>query len=335
MAKNAHNTIIALAIMAMMTGSGLWAQSPATSDFANGADISWVSEMEAMGSKFYDSHHVQTDPYILLKQRGINAIRLRVWVNPAYGLNGVNDVVNKALRAKAQGQKILIDFHYSDSWADPGKQVKPKAWQKHDLEQLQKDVYDHTAYVLNTLKNKGIDVAWVQVGNEINSGLLWPEGETKHFDALTRLTNQGYEATKAVYPQAQVIIHLANGYKDDNFRWFFDNFIASGGKVDIIGLSHYPTFSEWKTQNKKIGETMADMVARYNKPVMIVETGFGWDSPDSAKDMIDDVVARTKALNDKGLGVFYWEPEASPGWQGYNLGALNRDNQFTKAISAH
>jgi arabinogalactan endo-1,4-beta-galactosidase len=306
-------------------------------DFAYGADIGWVTQAEAEGVVFRDSTGAKADPYVLLKNLGINAIRLRVWVNPAKGWNGKEDLLIKAKRAQAQGQKVMLDFHYSDNWADPQKQFKPAAWAGHDVKQLSQDVADHTRDVLSYLKSNGIDVAWVQVGNEITNGLLWPDGKTDHFDNLVSFTNAGYDAVKTVYPDAQVVIHIDNGWDDEKARWWFDSFFKAGGKVDIIGLSYYPYWSkakDWKVTNPMLGVTMTDLVARYNKPIMVVETGYEYTKPDEAKTVLEDVIARTKALGDKGLGVFYWEPDTDPKWTGYKLGAMNDKGQFTAAMDA-
>ena len=301
--------------------------------WAGGSDVSWVDQEESSGKKFYNSSGTQTDPFVLLKNLGINAIRLRVWVNPAGGWNNGADTLYMARRAIAQGQRVMIDFHYSDSWADPGKQTIPAAWTDHSLAALQAKVYQHTYDILTYLKNNGVTVTWVQVGNEINSGMLWPTGSTSNFSNLAALTNQGYSATKAVFPSAQVIIHLANAYDDATFRWFFDNFKAAGGKWDITGMSHYPTTSNWSTRNSQAGTTMNDVASRYAKPVMIVEVGMDYSQATTAKSMVADIIARNKAVpSGRGLGVFYWEPEAYPGWQGYTLGALTSAGKFTAAM---
>ncbi|WP_443749945.1 glycoside hydrolase family 53 protein [Asticcacaulis solisilvae] len=301
--------------------------------WAGGSDVSWVDQEESSGKKFYNSSGTQTDPFVLLKNLSINAIRLRVWVNPSGGWNNGADTLYMAKRAIAQGQRVMIDFHYSDSWADPGKQTIPAAWTDHSLAALQSKVYSHTYDILNYLKSNGVTVTWVQVGNEINSGLLWPTGSTSSFSNLAALTNQGYAATKAVFPSAQVIIHLANAYDDADFRWFFDNFKAAGGKWDITGMSHYPTTSNWSTLNAQAGTTMNDVASRYAKPVMIVEVGMDYSQAATAKSMVADIIARNKAVpSSRGLGVFYWEPEAYPGWQGYTLGALTSAGKFTAAM---
>lgn len=327
------NTLNKRVAAAMLAGA-LWITGGAAkaADFANGADVSWVSEQEKAGYSFYNSSGTRTDPFVLLKNLQINSIRLRVWVNPSGGWNNGADVLYKAKRAAAQGQRIMIDFHYSDKWADPGQQSKPAAWATHTLAQLNNDVWSHTTGILNYLKTNGITVEWVQVGNEINGGMMWPEGSTSNFANLAGLINSGYNATKSVYPNAKVIVHLANGYKNADFRWFFDNLKAKGGKWDVTGMSHYPPVSGWATYNTQLSTNMWDMVGRYSKPVMVVETGMDWQQAATAKSMITDLLNKTRALGGNGLGVFYWEPQGYPGWQGYTYGAIDASGKFTVAM---
>ena len=328
MNKTIYRSIAASALLL----ASIFSWNTQAASFANGADISWVNQQEASGYVFHDSSGNATDPFVLLKNIGVNAIRLRVWVNPAGGWSNAADVLYKAKRAAAQGQRIMIDFHYSDTWADPGHQVKPAAWSSHTLAQLNNDVYAHTHDVLNYFKSSGINVEWVQVGNEINSGMLLPTGSTSNFAQLSGLLNSGYNAVKAVYPSALVVLHLANGYDDAMFRWFFDGIKSKGAKWDVIGMSHYPPVSGWASYNTKIAATMSDMVTRYGKPVMVCEVGMDWQQAATTKSMLSDLITKTKAMGSNGLGVFYWEPDAYPGWQGYTMGALNASGQFTKAL---
>ncbi|MEI9905617.1 MAG: glycosyl hydrolase 53 family protein [Asticcacaulis sp.] len=330
-----HSVILAAA----MSAATAHAQ---TVDYAYGADVGWVTQEEKEGVVFKDAAGQAADPFQLLKETGINAIRLRVWVDPKDGWNGKADTLAKCRRAAALGQKIMIDFHYSDNWADPGKQFKPAAWANDSVDQLKKDVYDHTAETLSYLKANGIDVAWVQVGNEITNGLLWPDGRTDQPDNLAAFTNSGYDAVKSVYPDAKVVIHIDNGWDDVQARTWFDRFFQNGGRADIIGLSYYPYWSkvkDWHLANPMLSDTMGDIVSRYHKPVMVVEIGYAWDQPDEAKAMISDVIARNKALNnlgvgDMGQGVFYWEPDGDPNWSHYPLSAMNANDQFTAAMDA-
>lgn len=152
-------------------------EEPLATDFAKGADISWVTEMEHKGMKFYNTSGVETDCFQLMKDLGLNAVRLRVWVDPKEHDNWCNtaDLVTKAKRAAELGMDVMVDFHYSDWWADPGQQHKPAAWKGLNLADLKKAVAGHTADVLNALKAAGVTPKWVQVGNEIRSGMLWDE----------------------------------------------------------------------------------------------------------------------------------------------------------------
>lgn len=305
-----------------------------TAVFAKGADVSWIDQEEAAGKIFRDAAGDPTDFFALINHAGVNAVRLRVWVNPAGGWNNGADVLYKARRAQALGMRVMIDFHYSDTWADPAHQSKPTAWVAHNQSQLVHDVYAHTQGILSYLKSNGIEVSWVQVGNEINSGMLWPNGKTPHFHALAQLINAGYSATKDIYPAAKVIVHLANGYNNATFRWFFDNLKAAGGHWDVVGMSLYPDARNWQTYNNEIAANMRDMVARYGSDVVVSEVGMDWRQAGTAKAMLSDLISKTKAIGPHGLGVFYWEPDAYPGWHQYTLGAVNDRGQLTQAMDA-
>lgn len=319
-------------LLALVLHAGAAAAQPAF--FAKGADVSWIDQEEASGHVFRNAAGVRTDFFQLLKGAGVNAVRLRVWVHHGGGWCDGADVLYKAKRAAAQGMRIMIDFHYSDTWADPAHQVKPAAWANDPFAKLVADVYAHTSGILGYLKSNGITVSWVQVGNEINSGMLWPDGKTPNFSALARLINSGYGAVKSVYPDATVVVHLANGYDNSDFRWFFDNLKSAGGKWDAIGMSLYPDTSNWQAYDTEIAANMKDMVSRYGTGVVVSEVGMDWRQAATAKVMLIDLANQVRALGSKGLGVFYWEPDAWPGWQGYTLGAVNDDGQLTEALDA-
>lgn len=309
---------------------------PTPASFAKGADVSWITEMEAAGKKFYNSAGTQQECISLLKSLGMNTIRLRVWVNPTGGWNNTADVVAKALRAKNLGMRIMIDFHYSDTWADPGHQTKPAAWASQDLATLKNSLRDHTTAVLNALKAQSINPEWVQVGNEIDDGMLWPEGRASiNIANFAQLINTGYDAVKSVFASAKVIVHCSNGNNNSLFRWLFDGIKANGGKWDVIGLSLYPNESNWQTMNNNCASNMADMITRYNTEVMVVEVGMSWDQSAACKSFLDDLIAKTKAIaNNKGLGVLYWEPQSYLNWQGYTLGAFDNSGKPTVALNA-
>jgi len=319
----------------------LFAQEKVCAQFAKGADIGWLDQMEATGYKFYDSTGVQKDCLELLKEKGINAIRLRVWVNPSNsktsGHCSKKEVAKMALRAQKMGMRIMIDFHYSDTWADPGKQAKPAAWANHTFDQLLTDVYQHTFDVLDTLKSIGVKPEWVQIGNEIPGGMLWPDGRTSNWAQLAQLLNKGYDATKAVDGNIKVIVHIDQGNNNGRFRYFFDNAKSFGVRYDIIGASYYPYWikSDYTTTIDDLGNNLNDMAARYGKEVMVVEVGGDYTLVQNTYDMLVAVIKKVKSVpNSKGLGVFYWEPQGEKSWSRYQLSCWGSDGKPTAAMNA-
>ena len=307
-----------------------------TTSFIKGADISWLTQMESTGIKFYNSSGTQTECMQLLKAAGVNTIRLRVWVNPAAGWCNTADVVTKATRAKALGMKILIDLHYSDSWADPGQQTKPAAWIGQDVATLQSSVYNHTAAVMNALKASSITPDWVQVGNETNDGMLWPDGKASvNMANYAKFFIAGYNAVKAISPTSKVMVHLSNGYDNALFRWNLDGLKANGATWDVIGMSLYPSTANWTTLNSQCLTNMNDMVSRFGSEIMVCEVGMSWDQAATCNTFLTDLIAKVKSLSgSKGLGVLYWEPEAYNNWQGYTLGAFDNSGKPTIALNA-
>ena len=205
--------------------------------FARGADVSWCTEMEADGRVYRNAEGTETELFALMKQIGMTAIRLRVWVNPTKFGYGAwcdkADVLAKAKRAHAANLDLMIDFHYSDFFADPGTQNTPLDWADYLMDWLKTAMAEHTKDVLETLKAEGIEPRWVQVGNETNSGMLNPMGKidwnksgTVRYTNYVVLSNAGYDAVKEVLPDAQVIIHLGG---TENAKWFVTDFKAAGG----------------------------------------------------------------------------------------------------------
>ena len=193
------------------------------SGFAKGADVSWLTEMEAENVPFYNSAGEEMECMGLLKSMGMNSIRLRVWVNPVDGWCNKTDLLVKAKRANDLGMRVMVDFHYSDSWADPAKQNKPAAWEDLSFDDLCLAVAEHTTEVLTALKNWDITPEWVQVGNETGNGMLWDDGKADtNMAQYATLNNYGYDAVKAVFPDAKVIVHIQEGDKNNKFRWIFD-----------------------------------------------------------------------------------------------------------------
>ena len=312
----------------LLASAGLLFCAQMSHALVKGADVSWTSEIEANGYKYYNRSGVQKDIFAIMKEQGMTAARLRVWVNPADGwYNSYQDVVAKAKRAKAAGLDVLIDFHYSDTWADPGKQTKPAAWTSYNIDQLNTAVRDHTHDSLTLLRDADITPDWVQVGNETNDGFLWDDGRASaNMKNYARLTTTGYEAVKDIFPNTLVVVHVSNCHDNGLFRWIFDGLRNNGGKFDVIGASTYPTTNTGKTWQQTLAAcdtNLKEMICRYQVPVMIAEVGAPWDYAD-AKSLLSILIQNVKALPDnKGLGVFYWEPQAYGNWKGYSLGAFD------------
>ena len=294
--------------------------------FARGADISWCTEMEADGMKFYNQNGEETEIFSLMKQIGMNAIRLRVWVNPENGYGAWSDkadVLAKARRAKAQGLNLMIDFHYSDYFADPGKQTKPAAWNSLAFEELKQALSSHTVDVLQALKDEGIEPKWVQVGNETSNGMVWDDGridwnlsENQRWLNYVALSNMGYEAVKSVLPNAYVIVHHDNAIHDN--VWFYQAFKQYGGKFDMVGLSHYPDWEQWSQSNTTAAANLRKLYNQFQVPVMIVETGYStWDEQ-RAERVMKDLFDKMKQ-EDGCVGILYWEPEVYGGWDARHL----------------
>ncbi|MFP9116074.1 arabinogalactan endo-beta-1,4-galactanase [Flavobacterium sp. RHBU_3] len=309
--------------------------------FAKGADVGWLPQMEATGYKFKDADGNEKDCLQLLKDRGMNTIRLRVWVHPnndkASGHCSPEETVAMAVRAQKMGMRIMVDFHYSDSWADPGKQNKPAVWANHSFDELLNDVYQHTYDVLASLEKAGVTPEWVQVGNEIPGGMLWPDGSTTNWPQLAQLLNKGYEATKAINNNIKVIVHLDEGNNNKKFREFYDNATNNNVKYDVIGMSYYPFWikTDYTENIADLENNLKDMAKRYNKEVMVVEVGGEDTKVENTRDMLVAVIKAVKKVpNNKGLGVIYWEPEGARSWSHYALSAWMEDGTPSPALDA-
>lgn len=328
-----NNTLKTLAIFSSLVTSSY------SLAFIKGADISWITQMEDSGYEFYNDWGYQQDVLSILRDHGMNAVRLRIWVNPSDGYyNSLDDVIVKAQWAKDANMDVMIDFHYSDTWADPGNQWKPSQWQQLSFEDLMGQVWSYTRDSLNTLKAAGITPKWIQVGNETNNGMLWNDGmASNNMRNYAWLFNSGRNAAKEVFPDAKVIVHLANCHDNANFRWIFDGLQSNSAWWDVIGASSYPknaTGLTWQEANNQCLSNLNDMVERYGTEVMITEIGVPWDDP-QAKTIIADMIQKVRSIKqDKGIGIFYWEPQAYS-WQGYTLGAWDPNTrQPTQALDA-
>ncbi|MGW4638900.1 glycosyl hydrolase 53 family protein [Sphaerisporangium sp. NPDC004334] len=315
-----------------------------------GADVSTLAKSEAYGGVYYGSDGARRDALSVLRSSGANYARLKVWVRPADGYNDKAHVLAMARRVKALGMGLLVDFHYSDRWADPGTQTKPASWASLPFDQLRQAVYDHTYDVLNALKAQGTTADMAQIGNEINDGMLWEDGRASaNFGRLAQLLNAGSDAVKAVSSSTKVVVHLAEGGNNSLFRWFFDNARNNGVRYDVIGASYY---SYWHGTLASMQANLLDIRSRYGKPVFLAETAYpfttgnddgepniittatpytGYPATQAGQAaMFRDVLSTAQAAG--ALGAFYWEPTwtavTGNGWDPENPGSGNGwDNQ--------
>ena len=307
----------------------------ATTPLSKGADVSWLSEMEDKGIKFYYDNSQEGDCMKILKSLGVNAFRFRVWVNPSGSYSDLPDLLGLCRRAKALGADIMVDLHYSDTWADPASQSVPAAWRGLDLNALEKKVSEYTAEVCEALKKEGISPKWVQIGNETGNGFLWPLGKADTNPAgYARLNNAGQDAVKGVFPQAKTVVHIQNAQNLENAVWIFDLLRANGGRYDVCGFSLYPEQKNYKEMAEKGLSTLRECSIRYGKETMLCEVGMGVAYVEECKDFLKLCLDYSQTLGDKYLGVFYWEPEAYGGWNGYLKGAFSDNGRPTAALTA-
>ena len=316
------------------------------------ADVSWLTEMEADGAVFYDRQGRKGDCMEILQQYGLDAVRLRVWVDPSEHGNWCNasDLLAKAIRAKKLGMDILVDFHYSDWWADPSKQNIPSAWKGHSYPQLKEDIHNHTREVLSLLRSHGILPKWIQIGNETSNGFLWPVGKaTEHPDQYAGLFKAGYDAAKIIFPNASVLVHLDSGHNPGLYRWNLDILKKGGARWDMIGMSVYPFWAQQGhpelTADKVIDlsvDNMKALVKAYHCDIMVVETGMECarngkllDRPallESKRQLSRLLDACLTTSGTQCKGVFYWEPECKP--SRYALGAFSESGRPTVIMDA-
>jgi len=309
--------------------------------FARGADVSWLSEMEKDGKVFCKQDWTRADCFAVLKDCGVNAIRLRVWVNPYKGWSGKDDMVKLAVRATKAGFPVMVDFHYSDFFCDPLRQGIPKAWQADagDISKMVTHVKDHTTEVLQALKTVGVKPAWIQIGNETPNGFLWPlgklwatNGETVGGkEAFNQLYKSGYNAAKAVFPNALVGPHLNNAY-DASRDWWYKDRQDGGCPFDIICLSHYPQDQSKMTASECNAQAIAhikSLYKDYKKPVIVSEVGVKTlDDEAAAAAVLKEFMDGIKDLAGCA-GVFYWEPEVYDWWKPAVYGDANAIYEYT------
>jgi beta-galactosidase len=296
-----------------------------------GADISFLPQIEngagffSQGTREFRERGAKVDAIELLKRHGFNAIRLRIFVNPenpkgyapGVGFCGLDSTLSMARRIKAAGMALLLDFHYSDYWADPQQQNKPLAWSQLGFPALQDSVRSYTTAVLQALERQGTLPDMVQIGNEINHGLLWPDGHIGNLDQLAALLKAGVAGTEAVDPRIPVMMHLALGGQNDEARFWLDNMLARGVTFDIIGLSYYP---RWHGTLEDLSGNLHDLIDRYHKPVNVVEYS-------DFKRTVHDIVFALP--NDMGKGAAIWEP------LGFRSGLFDRQGNTTDLLTVY
>lgn len=351
--------LLPLAAMLISCGGG---------HYWKGADIGWATQLEASGQYFYNEEGEKVECTRLMKDLGLDAVRFRVWVDPSKhgNWNGAEDLLVKASRARDLGMEIMIDFHYSDFWADPQKQNIPAAWSGKPYEEIRELLAQHTKDILNMLKDNGITPKWVQVGNETSNGFLWSVkgnawgdpvkdslGRVTILESVGHLRNNpsqyaglfsaGYDAVKSVFPKAEVIVHLDNGFYQPLYDSNLDTLAKYGAKWDIVGMSLYPYWalnSGLETDEEEVithcMENINHVWEKYRTPVMIVETGFEVDEQhpevmEKGRDQLRRIIRESKATG-HCQGIFYWEPECRPGQ--YKLGAFTSDGRPTVIMDA-
>lgn len=319
-------------------------------DFIKGADVSMLKQIEVSGGKFYDGN-VEKDALQILKDHGVNWVRLRVWNNPVdahnIGLGGGNNdkarTIDIAKRAHDLGLKVLLDFHYSDFWADPSKQTKPAAWVGLTTTQLQQALYDYTSDVIQGLTGVGAMPEMVQIGNETNTGMVWPDGQTTGsggYEGWANLIKKGVQAVRDNDPnnanpqtRTKIMIHLADGGNNELFRRDFDQLTSRQVDYDVIGFSYYPY---WHGPLEDLKQNMIDISERYGKEVLVAENAYAYTLNDGdnfsnnfgpgqeqlggykatvqgqAQEVHDVMNAVAQVPDGKGLGIFYWEPDWIP-----------------------
>jgi len=291
-----------------------------------GADISFLPQLEDRGMKFSDSG-IQKDPILILKDHGLNYVRLRIFNDPANdsgysphkGFCDLEHTKQMAKRVKAAHMKLLLDFHYSDYWADPGKQYKPAAWRNLSFEELKKALYDYTKKVMEELKTQGTLPDMVQVGNEINHGMVWPEGNISHPDSLAQLISAGIASVKSVDPSVVIMLHIALGGQHDESVFFIDQMLARSVHFDVMGFSYYP---KWHGSLDDLRDNLNDIVRKYNKDVIVVEYS-------AKKEEVNKIVFELP--DGRGKGTCIWEPLST--WESF-FDRDGKSNDYLKMYDA-
>ena len=322
--------------------------------FYKGMDLSFQSELENYNVVYKNENNAVISVLPFIKQKGCNLVRLKLWVNPANGLNGLAQVKLYALRLKANDLGFMLDLHFSDTWADPANQNPPVAWQNLTLAELKIQVYNYTKQVLTELKNQGTTPSFVQIGNETDNGFLWNYGKvwdqySNNFVNFSELFNKGSQAVREVCgTSTKVIFHHSSV---ENSIYFLNQLSAYPIDYDVIGLSYYPQF---QTKNLSLVQTNLNTLAiTFNKDIMLVEIAYPFTlnyndnltnyignsnqiipdytaSPQGQKEFLLKMIAIVKAIpNNKGIGFVYWAPNwvSFSGNQTTSVGGSAWENQ--------
>ena len=313
-------------------------------DFAKGADISWITQIEhdARYQLVNDEGQV-IDGFQMMKDCGMNMVRLRVWVKPRPDRRDgqtwcdTRDMVSKAIRAKRAGMRVMLDFHYSNWWADPSKQHVPEEWKDCNIEQLCDSVEMHTKEVLVAMMEAGVEPTWIQVGNEIPTGFMKPLGDaTEHPENFARLFRRGEQTCKRICPNAITMVHIDNGFMLERTEFILDILKKYDVHYDMLGWSLYPAMNwlatppvvdlNWRVKADQCLANAAKIYSKYGKESMIVEIGIPDDHEQLCKDVIEYMIRNAP---EHIHGLVYWEPITTPDF-GYSMGALKqyKDNQY-------
>lgn len=308
--------------------------------FIKGADVSLIGELEERNAVYY-LHGEQKDLFEILSECGINMVRLRLWNNPysedgkpyGGGCNDLKTTMKLAKRVVKNGMRLMLDFHYSDFWADPAKQFKPKAWATLQGDDLEHAVYDYTKESLLCLKAEGLIPSVVQVGNEITNGFLWPDGHVENLEQMVRLLKEGIRAVHEICPKARIMLHLDFGTNNELYTKWFSDIEPYELDYDIIGMSYYPY---WNGSLDLLVKNMNDISSRFDKDIMIAETAIGYTTDnlgckvavyseelekktaftgtkEGQKQFIETLYGKVRQVkNQRGIGVVYWEPAWLP-----------------------
>jgi len=319
--------------------------------FAYGCDPSWITEMEKDGVKLKNESGEESDCFKILTGIGMDAARFRIWVNPEVksGVQfcALKDVITKAVRAQNAGMKIMIDFHYSDTWADPSNQKKPAAWDAApSVDALADSAADFTKKCLEALKACNIDVNWVQVGNETRSGMMRTTSTGAKTDIngdmganYVTIHNKCAKAARGVYPETKIVTHFQNG--QDALYSSFTN-IVKQLDLDILGFSLYPSWDNTVNSYSPDGiseayytqcaNVMNSFATTYGKETMICEIGTTNIEQSTAGASLKSAFDYIKTNVSSCKGIFYWEPESFYGWGNYNAGGFTTTAQPAQAL---